>query len=175
MVPGAELPCQPLARLVRPSFFLKLLFQVWQAKKEPEKAGGVPSNARGAEKLHLTCFLLCQLGVLLVGGRPQQLWLEKLQLPHSRSQRHTLGMTFVLRCLLLLWPCCAGTGVSSQLFAGLSIALCTEMYRKLHALTLKEQMTTEINRLVNMTNICRQHMRHKALVMVTANKTNGKH
>ena len=105
-----------------PSFFAKLLFQAWQEKKEPEEAGVVPSNARGAEKLHLTRALLCQLAVPLVGGRAQQLQLEKPRLPHSRSQRHTLGTTFVLRrlLLLLLWPCCAGTGVSSRLFAGLS-------------------------------------------------------
>lgn len=116
---------------MRPSFLLALLFQAWQEKKEPEKTGIVPSNARGAEKLHLSSFLLCQLVVLLVGRRAQQLQLEKPPLPHSHSQRHTLGTTFVLWCLLLLlWPCCAGTSVSSQLFAGLSIMLRNETYGK---------------------------------------------
>ena len=89
----------------------------------------MPSNARGVKKLHLTCFLRWQLVVLLVGTRAQQSQLEKPQLPQSRGQRHTLGMTFVLRRLLLpLWLCCVGTGVSSQLFAGLSIALRNEMH-----------------------------------------------
>lgn len=108
---------------MHPSFFLTILFQARQKKEEPEKTGVVPSNAKGAEKLHLTCFFLYQLVVPFVGRRAQRLRLEKPQLPHSCSQRHTLGMTFVLGCLLLPCPGCVETGVSSQLFVGLSITL----------------------------------------------------